>query len=83
MIRTVVGQLLGGDSATEQDENVVEGCCAVEDGELCGADPIGKNHSGTIKYCEAHAPSEAIAAGGRIEPVEFYHAELDDYIRLD
>lgn len=53
--------------------------------ELCG-DPArgrGKINGREIKFCKSHTPSDAISAGGRIKPVEFYIRETDETIEVE
>lgn len=60
----------------------IDGCRAVVDeevGALCGADEVGRDGSGQIRYCQDHIPSDAIPYG-RVGTVMFYIPETDEFM---
>lgn len=59
------------------------GCRAIKNnGDICGADPMGQSNSGRIQYCSSHAPSGAVPYG-RMGSIEYYIPEEDRIIEKD
>lgn len=54
-------------------ENEKKSCMAITEDGLCNREMYGRGcvNGEEIKYCKRHVPSEAMIAGGRVDPVEF------------